>query len=505
VGEQAAAHRIVVATLVAAVVDLGHLIDDVVANDPERLALVIGDREVTYRELDALVASCAASLRERGLAPGDRVAVVAAGGVLSTAALLGTLRMGAAAALMNVQLKPAELRELVDIAGCAPVGVADDAFRVALADAVAGEVLGADELLGDVAGNDAGDGDAGALADELDAMVLFTSGTTGLPKPIPISRDVLARRLGAMVAPFDPDAPPVIGMMCVPVFHVGGSLGLLGALQGGRTTIVQPRFDAGEWLRLVARHRISSAFLVPTMLQRILDHPDLASTDLSSLRALYYGAAAAPVALVERAMAALPDVAFANIFGQTETLGAYTTLLPADHFAPERIGSVGRVNPGVQIRIVDPATDDDVEPGGVGELWVLADQNVQAGWLRTGDLARQDADGYVYPSGRLSDTINRGGEKFGPIEIESVLRTHPSVADVAAAGVPDEEMGERVGVAVVTRAPMTADDVKAYCKERLAIYKVPERVVFVDGLPYSDTGKVVRRRLVELIQSRPAE
>jgi long-chain acyl-CoA synthetase len=290
-------------------------------------------------------------------------------------------------------------------------------------------------------------------------------------------------------------------MMCVPVFHVGGSLGLLGALYGGRTTVVQARFDAGEWLRLVARHHVSSAFLVPTMLQRILAHPDFATTDLSDLRAIYYGAAAAPVELVERAMQALPHVAFANIFGQTETLGAYTTLTPDDHFAPERIGSVGRPLPGVEVRIVEPGTDRDVASGEVGELWVLSDQNVRPGWLHTGDLARQDADGYIYPSGRLSDTINRGGEKFGPIEIETVLREHPAIVDVAAAGVPDAEMGERVGVAIVARDPLTADEVKAYCRERLAIYKTPEYVVLVDDLPYSETGKVVRRRLVELIQS----
>jgi acyl-CoA synthetase (AMP-forming)/AMP-acid ligase II len=490
----------VVAPVVSVIepVDLGDVFGAVVGADPDRLALVVGDREVTYRELDVAVASCASSLTARGVRPGDRVAVVAAGGVLSTAVLLGAMRVGAAAALMNVQLKPAELRELVEGAGCAAVGVADDAYRDALEQAVEGEVLGVDDLLtssGDAAG-------VGDVSPGVDAMVLFTSGTTGFPKPIPISRDALARRLGVMVAPFAPDAPPVIGMMCVPVFHVGGSLGLLGALHGGRTTVVQPRFDAGEWLRLVERHRISSAFLVPTMLQRILDHPDFATTDLSSVRALYYGAAAAPVALVERAMTALADVAFANIFGQTETLGAYTTLTPADHFAPERIGSVGRVNPGVEIRIVDPVTEEDVPPGEVGELWVLADQTVRPGWLRTGDLARQDEDRYLYPSGRLSDTINRGGEKFGPIEIETVLRTHPAVGDVAAAGVPDTEMGERVGVAIVARAPITADEVRTYCRERLAIYKVPERVVFVDGLPYSDTGKVVRRQLVELIESR---
>jgi long-chain acyl-CoA synthetase len=137
----------------------------------------------------------------------------------------------------------------------------------------------------------------------------------------------------------------------------------------------------------------------------------------------------------------------------------------------------------------------------VGELWVLSDQNVRPGWLRTGDLARQDAEGYLYPAGRLSDTINRGGEKFGPIEVETVLRQHPAVADVAVAGVPDAEMGERVGVAIVARLPMTGDEVQAYCRDRLAIYKTPEHVVFVDELPYGDTGKVVRRQLVELIES----
>ena len=181
------------------------------------------------------------------------------------------------------------------------------------------------------------------------------------------------------------------------------------------------------------------------MLQRILDHPDFAGTDLSSLVAIAYGAAAAPVSLVRRAMAALPHVAFANVFGQTETLGAYTTLMPDDHRDPARAGSVGRPLPGVEVRVVDPDTGDDVEAGTVGELWVNTTQNVTEGWLHTGDLARQDADGYIFPSGRLSDTINRGGEKFGPIEVEEALRSHPAVSDVAVAGIADDELGQRVG------------------------------------------------------------
>ena len=479
--------------------NISRVADDAVAADPSRAALIVADRVVSYADLEDAVSRCASALAGHGVAPSDRVAVVAAGGLLSTAAILGTARIGATAALMNVQLTPTEMGELVRTAGCAPVGVADPAYRDALAQAVEGDVLGEDELLH---GADAVPPAAAVDDDDLDALVLFTSGTTGLPKAIPISTATLSRRLLTMTPPFDPHTPPVIGMMCVPVFHVGGSLGLLGALRSGRTTVVQPRFEAGEWLRLVARHRVSSVFLVPTMLQRILDHPDFATTDLSSLTAVFYGAAAAPVELVRRAMDELPGVAFGNVFGQTETLGAYTTLTPDDHVDRERIGSVGRALPGVDIRIVDPLTEADVPEGEVGELWVLSDANVRPGWLRTGDLARRDSDGYLYPSGRLSDTINRAGEKFGPIEIESVLRTHPSVADVAAAGIPDPEMGERVGVAVVAIVPMTADEVKAYCRERLAVYKTPEHVVFVDDLPYSETGKVVRRELVALVESR---
>ncbi len=285
----------------------------------------------------------------------------------------------------------------------------------------------------------------------------------------------------------------------MPFFHVGGALGMLGSLHSGNTSVVQKRFDAGEWLRLVSAHRVSTTFLVPTMLQRILDHPDFASVDLTSLVAVAYGAAAAPTALVRRAMAALPKVAFANVFGQTETLGAYTTLMPDDHRDPARVGSVGRPLPGVEVRVVDPATGNDVQTGTVGELWVNTTQNVTEGWLRTGDLARQDSDGYIFPSGRLSDTINRGGEKFGPIEVEEALRTHPAVGDVAVAGLADEEIGQRVGAAVVALAPVTLDELRSHCRELIAYFKLPERLAIVDQIPYNATGKVNRRQIAELI------
>ena len=239
--------------------------------------------------------------------------------------------------------------------------------------------------------------------------------------------------------------------------------------------------------------------MVPAMPQRILDHPDFPGADLTSLVAIAYGAAAAPITLVRRAMAALPHVGFANVFGQTETLGAYTTLMPDDHHDPARAGSVGRPLPGVDVRVVDPDTGNDVEAGMVGELWVNSTQNVTEGWLRTGDLARRDSDGYLFPSGRLSDIINRGGEKFGPVEVEEALRSHPAVSDVAVAGIADAELGQRVGAAVVACAPVTLEELRSHCRESIAYFKLPERLAIVEAIPYNSTGKVNRRELADLI------
>jgi acyl-CoA synthetase (AMP-forming)/AMP-acid ligase II len=475
--------------------NIGTIIDAAANADPDRVALIIGKRVVGYAQLAAAVDRCAAGLANHGVAAGTRVAVVDGGSLLSIASVLGAARIGAAAALMNPALTPPELRVLIQNAGCADVGIAGETYPDRLRAAGVNRVLTAADLLSDNLIR----APRTAETDGRDALVLFTSGTTGLPKAIGITSGQLSTRIRGMAQPFRPDTAPTVAMMCVPFFHVGGSLGILGSLYSGNTSVVQERFDAAEWLRLTQEHRVQTAFLVPTMLQRILDHRDFAGTDLTSLIAIAYGAAAAPVALVRRAMAALPHVAFANVFGQTETLGAYTTLLPEDHRDSNRVGSVGKPLPGVEVRVVDPDTGTDVETGAVGELWVNTSQNVTAGWLHTGDLARRDADGYIYPSGRLSDTINRGGEKFGPIEVEEVLRTHPAVSDVAVAGITDQEMGQRVGAAVVADQPVTLEELRTHCRDRIAYFKLPERLMIVDGIPYSATGKVNRRQLAVLI------
>jgi len=482
--------------------NIGTILDDAATGDPSRVALIIDGRSISYGELSAAVRQCAARLTAHGVSAGQRVAVVDGGSLLSIATLLAAARIGAAAALMNPALTSPELQGLLKNAGCADVAVAGEQYVHRLREAGAPTVL-TDADLVDPSPSPTDDTDPPVDDDDdRDALILFTSGTTGLPKAVAITSGQLARRIGGISAPFRADAKPTMGMMCVPFFHVGGSLGVLGSLYSGNTSVVQKRFDAGEWLRLVSQHRVIATFLVPTMLQRILDHPDFAGTDLASLVAIAYGAAGAPISLVRRAMAALPHVAFANVFGQTETLGAYTTLLPDDHRDPARAGSVGRPLPGVEVRVVDPDTGNDVEAGTVGELWVNTTQNVTEGWLHTGDLARQDPDGYIFPSGRLKDTINRGGEKFGPTEVEEALRSHPAVSDVAVAGVTDEELGQRVGAAVVPCAPVTLDELRTHCRELIAYFKLPERLAIVDEIPYSSTGKVSRRQIAALISDR---
>jgi acyl-CoA synthetase (AMP-forming)/AMP-acid ligase II len=483
-------------------VNVGQTIDLAVERVPERTAVIVGDERCSYDELEQQVRQVAAALLARGARPGTRVALVDNASVLSVATILAAARIGAASAQMNVMLTPDELGKLV-AAVDAPIGVAGEAFRPRLAQA-----LGADAVLGadDVAGFAAADGptaDQAVGSGEDDALVLFTSGTTGLPKPIFISHGVVADRLRFYAGPISPDAPAVVDMLSAPIFHIGGTLGLLVSLRSGRTVVMLPRFDAGAWLEAVERHRVGQTFLVPTMLQRILDHPDFPSRDLGSLQALSYGAAAAPVALVERALDSLPDVGFVNVFGQTETLGAYSALTAEDHRARRKLGSAGKPFPGVEVRIVDAATEADCPVGTPGQVWVRAAQNVTADWLRTGDLASLDEDGYLHPVGRMSDTINRGGEKFGPIEVEEVLRAHPSVRDAGVCGLPDPELGQRVAALVVPVAGATvdADALRTYAAERLARYKLPEQIVFADDLPYSNLGKVSRQALVAAIQA----
>jgi acyl-CoA synthetase (AMP-forming)/AMP-acid ligase II len=475
---------------------VGQTIDHVVAQVPERVALMVGSKRLTYAELDALAGQCAAALRDQGVASGDCVAVVDGGSPLAVAAIIGAARLGAASAQMNPDLKPGEMAALCEMIG-ARVGIAGTGYRDKLAEALGGPVLTREDI---VTARDRPVTEP-AIDDDATGLILFSSGSTGLPKPVSISHRTVSDRLTYYGTAVNPDADPPIDMMSVPLFHIGGTLGLLITLYSARSIVILPRFDAAVWMRTVEECRVSQTFVVPTMLRRILDHPDFATRDLGSLRSLSYGAAPAQPDLIRRAVRALPNVDFSNVFGQTETLGAYAALSPDDHRADRKLSSVGRAFPGVELRVVDVETQEDVGVGQVGEAVVRAAQNITTDWMPTGDLVVVDEDGYIFVKGRVKDTINRGGEKFGPVEIETVIRTLPGVVEVAVAGVPDEELGERVGALIVADGSLTTDDVKAHCQEALARYKQPEIIVFVNELPYNRYGKIPRAAVVEVIRA----
>jgi acyl-CoA synthetase (AMP-forming)/AMP-acid ligase II len=463
--------------------NVGHTTDNALDSVPDRTALVVDGDEYSYRQLEALTRRVTAALAANGVGPGDRVALVNLGSALSVATIFGAARLGATTAQMNAYLTPGELGQLAELVG-ARIGVAGPRYVGSLRSVIEGPVLEEAELAAFDPDDPVGTSEVGGVDDT--ALVLFTSGTTGLPKPI------------------DPNADQVVDMMSAPIFHIGGTLGLLISLHQGKKLVLLPKFDAGTWLSLVEEHGVTQTFVVPTMLRRILDHPQFATTDLSSLRALSYGAAAAPVELIRQAVAAFPDVAFSNTFGQTETLGAYAALTPDDHRRGDRLGSVGRPLAGVEVRIVDPVTKVPVDQGEVGELAVKADQNTTTEWLYTGDTGWQDDEGYLYATGRLSDVINRGGEKFGPVEVEEVLRAHPGVADVGVVGMPDTDLGERVGAVVVATGSVAPEDLVAFCADHLATYKVPEYLAFASELPITALGKLDRKALrVLLTDARP--
>lgn len=467
--------------------DLRTVADDLLARAPERIALIDPEGEYTFGELVAAIHAAAARLRSAGVGVGQRIVIIDVPSRLAIVAVFAVIRLGSTAMMINPRLTADEVAAQVAAVGYGPVAVVAEQY----ADLVAGLEVTAvgNELLTPYDGDHAAATEPGS-----DAVLLFTSGTTGLPKPVAIPERALAARLVSYV-----DSPqPEVRMLCVPTHHVGGLIGAMVAVVGRHTLVLQPKFDAGEWLRLVEAHRVQMLFIVPTMLARIVDHPTFVERDLSSLKVVTYGASPMTDELISKLTEALPGVGLVNTYGQTETMGGITLSTPEDAVHPVHRTSVGKAVPGVEIKIVTPGTDDELPTGETGEVIVLAPQNVVPGWTRTGDLGRLDADGYLYPEGRLSDTINRGGEKFGPIEVESALRTHPLVTDCAVAGVPDPELNHRVGAVVVVSKPIDAATLKQWCAERIAKYKTPEYLVFADEVPLTDMNKVDRKAVIQL-------
>ncbi|MDO8390283.1 MAG: fatty acid--CoA ligase family protein [Actinomycetota bacterium] len=334
------------------------------------------------------------------------------------------------------------------------------------------------------------------IAPDRPTAILHTSGTTGRPKAVAYTEGKLVARVKVNAQLVDL-GPGAVYATASPFHHIAGLGMMFVALGSGAALRPMPRFDIAAW-RALPDSGVTHALIVPTMIEMLLDAGELR---LPGLRVLQYGASSVHPDTLARAMQALPGVRFVNLFGQTEG-SPITALTMADHELaaaghPHLLTSVGRAAPGVEVVIADP------DETGVGEIHARAEHLFRPdadGWLRTGDLGRVDAEGYLYLSGRKGDKIIRGGENVYPLEVEHVLASHPAVAEACVYGVPDRVYGEIVAATVVPAAdvPMpTWEELRAFTRERLAGFKVPTRWEAAAELPRNATGKVLRRALID--------
>lgn len=485
---------------------------------PDRVALVCGEERRTFGELEERVERLAGALSGLGVRSGDRVATVALNGIPQVETFYACLRLGAVFVPLSYRAKTEELAQLLE--DCAPALVlADDRYLAALR--LATERLGQRPRVlsfEEVAVAVEPRGALPEIDDETPALILYTSGTTGWPREVPLTHLGLTLYVANTSEPASPETHEVL-LLSVPFWHVAGATTMASAVWSGRTLVMLPQFSADGWLDAVERHRVTHAFVVPTMLQRIMGEPSFGSRDLSSLRLLAYGAAPMPFDVVTRAIESFP-CGLMNAYGQTESTSTLTYLGPEDHVIPagpssereirlRRLRSAGRPLDDIEVAVLGPRG----EPLPVGQEGEVAargsrlSQTAADGWLHTGDLGYLDSDGYLYLTGRLRDLIIRGGENISPGEIEAVLEEHPGVTEAAVIGVPHAEWGEEVA-AVIVPAPgetPTADELMAFVKTRLASHKVPQHYYYVVELPRNELGKLLKTELRTAYGKPPAE
>lgn len=352
------------------------------------------------------------------------------------------------------------------------------------------------------------------MDEEQVAVLLFTSGTTGTPKAAMLRHKHLVSYILGSVE-FCSAAEEDASLVCVPPYHVAGIAAMLSSVYAGRRLVQLPNFSAENWLAVARKEKVSNAFVVPTMLARIVEALEgKNSADLPHLKAISYGGGKMPLSIIERAMKLFPQTDFTNAYGLTETSSTVAVLTPEDHRAAcnstdekirRRLVSVGRALPGVTIEI----RDDEGKVLGAderGEIYVKGEQVSgeyedrgsvidKQGWFPTRDAGSMDKDGYVFLEGRADDVIVRGAENMSPGEIEDVLLEHPAVADVAVIGIPDEQWGEGVAAAVVLKSGKTASvgELQQWVKDKLRSSRVPQLIRFYPELPYNETGKLLRR------------
>jgi long-chain acyl-CoA synthetase len=488
----------------------------------DALALVFGDRRTSYAELDRRTDRIANALLAAGLATGDRIAYLGKNSDRHYELLIAASKARVILVPLNWRLAVPELDYLVGDAAprllfagpefgeTASALAQGRAEVIAIEDAEPGRRAFEDWHAG------ASDGKPAVVPETDDiALIMYTSGTTGRPKGAMLSHRNLLRIVGGRPLP-EPDfftwRPGDVALIAMPTFHVGGTGQGLRSLKGGSTAVILKEFSVDRVLEAVARHRVDKLFLVPSAIHAVLEHPSIGEADYSCLRYILYGASPIPADLLHRAIAAF-GCGFVQMYGSTETSGTITTLSPDDHVSGDvdRLSSAGSPLPGVEIAILDG--DGKALPAGEpGEIavrsvanmvgyWRLPEETARTidadGWLRSGDVGRVDARGYLSVFDRVKDMIITGGENVYPAEVENAIFGHPGVSEVAVIGLADARWGEAVTAIVTPRPGVTPDgaDIIGWARARIAAYKVPKTVHFVKALPRNPSGKVLRREL----------
>ncbi|WP_033289258.1 acyl-CoA synthetase [Amycolatopsis jejuensis] len=492
-----------------------------VQQTPGTVMTICGKRTRTAAEVADRVARLAGALRDLGVQDGDRVAMLALNSDRYHEYLLAVPWAGGVLNLVNIRWSAAEIAYSLEDSGTT-VLLVDDTFA-----AMVPTLRAAYPKLTTVIHTGEGPAPEGALSYEdliadaspaADARrggddlvgVFYTGGTTGFPKGVKLSHtNLIASTLGTAASGYA-CGPGTRLLHVAPMFHLADLAMWTMVTTLGGTHVFLPAFTPAGTAAAIAEHRITSTLLVPTMIQLLIDQPGLADYDLTSLTSVVYGASGIPQPVLERAMAALPDTSFTQAYGMTELSPVATLLSPDDHQTPELLRSAGRAAPHAEVRIVD-VDDTELPRGEVGEIavrgahvmlgyWEKPEETAAAirdGWMHTGDAGYMDAAGYVFVVDRIKDMIITGGENVYSAEVENALARHPAVASCTVIGVPDPDWGERVHAVVVLTpdAQVTADELRAYCKEFIAGYKSPRSVEFVDALPVSGAGKILKREL----------
>ncbi|MFF1760983.1 long-chain fatty acid--CoA ligase [Streptomyces sp. NPDC058266] len=477
---------------------------------PDRAALRLGDDILSYRALDQVSARMAGLLRDRGVKPGDQVAIMLPNSPEFAIAYFGVLRAGGIVVPMNPLLKAREVAFYLGDSGARLLFA-----RPAFADEVrtGAQQVGACAVVVGPGGFDTLLASAPLAEDVIErheddtAVILYTSGTTGQPKGAELTHANLTRNCEVVAAELLHLTSDDVIFGGLPLFHAfGQSCTLNAAVTAGACLTLLPRFDAEQALRMLDEHGVTVFAGVPTIFSRLLQPLDRDSYDVSALRLAVSGGAAIPVQVLRDFESAFGCVVLEG-YGLSETspVASFSRL-----DAPRKPGSIGTPIHGVQMRVADNG-GNEVSQGETGEIlirghnvmkgyWQRPEATAAAirnGWFRAGDLGRVDQDGYFWIVGRKTDLIIRGGYNVYPREVEDVLYEHPAVAEAAVIGLPDPDLGEEIGAAVVLKpgAPATAQELRDYVKRQVAAYKYPRKVWIVDALPKGSTGKILKREI----------